>query len=421
MYLCGIVGGKRHAMKKTALVILFIFTLFSVYAQRASRIHRNTFLPMDQAIRAKFFGGYVLPINDYGNITHDPSFGAELSYEFFTDNKTDWPIHWRKPAIGIAVQGMNLGNSKEMGQMFGLFPYVRWDLTRSDFFIYSMRLGAGVGAVTKTNETYSSHFGFLGNYTMEFQINITGKDWIMFDLGLNAFNNGGMAAANSTIFMPYASFGYMHRFMPYRSLTTNESERPYTKPLPYTYMINIGVNAGGTDDWSGVKANLHVDILWRATNCWATGIGLDGDYGQRGSNDTTAIEKRLRGGVSWANRFTMDRFHFIMDWGIYAYDPERPFEYFYSYKPRHGHAWNYFRIGAGVRLYDNLYAQVVVQTNGFNAEYTSFGLLYSIPVNKHNVYNKKKKRFMSYEIWHPDADEAGFKATIHDYQHRKIR
>ncbi|MCQ2343352.1 MAG: hypothetical protein MJ002_00305 [Paludibacteraceae bacterium] len=408
-------------MRKTLLAITLLTILIPLSAQRASRIHRNTHLPMDQAIRAKILGGYILPLTDFGKISHTPSVGVELSYEFFTDNKTDWPIHWRKPIIGIALQYNYLGNNDKMGQMFALYPYVRWDLTRSDFFIYSMRLGAGVAGMTKTNETNSSYFNFIGNYTMEFQINVTGFDWIMFDLGFNATNNCGLASLNNTMLQPYASFGYMHRFMPYRVLSTNESDHPYTKPLPYTFVMDLGVDAGAKDDWRVVKGGIHFDILGKVTNCWASGVGLDGEYEQRISGDTTNIDKRLRGGVSWANRFTVNRFHFILDWGIYIYDPEKPFEYLYKYDLRNGHAWNYFRIGAAVRLYDNLYLQLIVRTNGFRAEYTSFGLSYAIPIHRHNYYNKKKKRFMPYEIWHPDNDEMGFKATIHNYIHRPIR
>ena len=408
-------------MRKLLLTITLTLLILPAVAQRASRIHRNRHFAMDQAIRAKILGGYILPFTDFGDISHTPSVGVELSYEFFTNNKTDWPIHWRKPIIGVALQYAYLGNNDLMGQMLALYPYVRWDLSRSDFFIYSMRLGAGFAGMTKTNSANSSHFGFFGNYTMKFQINITGFDWIMFDLGIDAFSNGGFSSKSSPMLMPYASFGYMHRFMPYQSLSTNENDHPYTKPLPYTFMMNIGVEAGALDDWKTIKGTLHFDILGKITNCWATGVGFDAEYGQSISSDTLSYRKRVRGGISWANRFTMNRFHFIIDWGIYAYDPERQFKYFYSYNLLHGHAWNYFRIGAGVRLYDNIYLQMNVHTNGLRVEYTSFGLTYEIPIYRHNYYNKKKKRFEPYQIWHPDHEEGGFKATIHNYIHRPIR
>lgn len=408
-------------MKETLVVIVLSLTMSSAVAQRASRIHRNIHPPMAQAVRARIMGGYILPVTEYGKTDHTPSVGVEVAYEIFTDNRTDWRIHWRKPVIGAAIQFANLGNNRKMGQLLSLYPYVRWQLSRSDLFIYSLKLGAGISWVSRTNETNTSPIGLIGNCTMEFHINITGRDWIIFDLGVEATNNGGFATENSTMLMPYASFGYIHRFFPYRSLVTNESERPYTKALPYTYMMNIGIEAGGLDDWQSVQAGIHFDILGKATNCWATGLGIDCEYRQQMSGDTTCITQRLRGGLSWANRFTMNRFHFIIDWGIYVYDSEKPFEYFYRYNIRNGHAWNYFRIGAGVRLYDNLYAQVNVHTNGFKVEYTSFGLSYSIPVHKHNVYNKKKKRFMSYEIWHPDQDDEGSRMSIHNYIHRPIR
>lgn len=372
-------------MKRVCLVLIFIVTILSLSAQRASRTSRSTYYRQDQAIRVKIIGGYVLPLSTYGSIPHSLTMGGELSYEFFTNNKNDWAVHWRKPVIGVALQGLNLGNASELGQMIALFPYVRWDLVRSKYFIYSLRIGAGLAGVTKLNNANSSYIGFVGNGSMEFQINLNDEDWITFDPGLEIFSNGGLASTEFPMVIPYISLGYLHRFDSYQYITTNESMRPYTKPLPYKFMANIGVEAGGMDDWKSVKADLHADFLWKATNCWATGIGLDGSYGKRLHGDTLDVNKRLSAGLSWSNRLTMHRFHFIMDWGIYLYDPKCPGKYFYSYNPIHGHSWNYFRIGAALRVYDNFFIQLNVHTNGFRAEYTTFGLSYSIQERKKRI------------------------------------
>lgn len=366
-------------MKRLYLLITISVVTFSLSAQRASRLDHSFHRPMDQALRIKFYGGYIPPLSYFGTIDHSVALGGEFSYEFFTNNSRDWAVHWRQPVIGIALQAMDLGNSNELGQMVALFPYIRWDLARTKPFIFSMRLGMGVAGVTRLNHTNGSYFGFVGNADIEFQFNLNNDDWLTIEPGMDIFSNCGFSSTEFPTPLPYLAIGYMHRFTPYQYLTTNESLHPYTRPLPDHYAVNISADAGAMNDWTMVRVALHADYLTRATNCWLTGVGLDGDYHKQLGNDTTtSISQRIRCGLSWSNRLTMNRFHFIADFGLYLYDPERPKEYFYRYNPIHDHSWNYFRLGAGVRVIDNLYLQLVVHTNGFRAEYTSFGLSYSI-------------------------------------------
>jgi len=410
-------------MKRVLLVIIVSAIALSLSAQRASRISRGGYRPMEQALRIKFYGGHIPPFSHYRSIDHSVALGGEISYEFFTNNRRDWAVHWRLPVIGVALQAMDLGNRDELGQMVALFPYLRWDLARTTHFILSMRLGAGVAGVTRLNSANGSYFGFVGNADMEFQFNLNNEDWLTIDPGLDLFSNCGLSSTEFPMPIPYFAIGYMHRFTPYQSLTTNESRHPYARPLPDRYMVDIAADAGASNDWRTVHVALHAAYLHRATNCWLTGIGLDGDVsidqsegrffdllrqpdqsegrffdllcqsknrpsdwspsparsGQSRNRPSDWSSAPLwRCGLSWSNRLTMNRFHFIADFGLYLYDPNRPGEYFYKYNPIYDHAWNYFRLGAAVRLVDKLYLQLIVHTNGFRAESTAFGLSYGI-------------------------------------------
>jgi hypothetical protein len=90
----------------------------------------------------------------------------------------------------------------------------------------------------------------------------------------------------------------------------------------------------------------------------------------------------------------------ILDWGVYMYNPYRHLYNDYHrdyhgevapkrpmiYKTRTGahrdEAFNYWRLGARCRVYDNIYVQMALNAHIDVAEFIEFGLGYQIPYLK---------------------------------------
>lgn len=417
-------------MKKIILIFAFVSLLFSLSAQRDSRIHLDRYRAMHQALRFKLLGGYILPITGYGTLPKEsPSFGAEIGYEFFTNNNKDWTVQWRRPIFGIALQTTYLGNPKEMGWEIALYPYVRWELLTLEWeknrnFVLSARLGLGLAAMTETNPFNTSHFGFFGNFGLEGHFKLTDYDWIMLEIGFQKTNNGRLYSKhNSPNISPIVSLGYSFHFGGYQERPTNEHRSAYTRGLPYDFMLDIGMDAGFRDkdqySWKDVpvKTSLHIGYLSKITNCWATGVGLDVDIVARSEESGLSFDKRFRPGIAWSNKFTMNRFRILFDWGLFIYDPERPSKYFYEYNILFGrHAWNYYRVGVGWRLYDNLVLQIVIHSQGFRCDYTGFGLSYEIPFKMGKFVDGKTRKSKNYQIWHEEYGDG----IPHNYIHKVI-
>ena len=90
----------------------------------------NTFV-----FKAQMIGGEIIPINsNLKKMNPNSSLGGELAIEFPSWNQYPWQQYLGNPTLGVGFIGLDLGNSKILGQAFALYPYLLIDIVKHSSF-----------------------------------------------------------------------------------------------------------------------------------------------------------------------------------------------------------------------------------------------------------------------------------------------
>lgn len=350
-------------MKRILSILLLFCAIISLNAQN------------NHVITAKVRGTQVLPFYGFRTIEGiTPTAGAEISYEYLPTGKYTWERHWLFPRIGISLLGTDLGK-QEFGQMFAVYPYLQWQLIKTRPVEFGLRFGLGVSAFSKTNQitngAYASVFLATG---LNLQFNINRRAAITLEVGSNHTNNGEIFLPNYTMNIMHASLGYRYQLGKYAYKEPNRIG--YVKDLKYKFMINntlaTGLNYTTKKSAIATKFNYHGDILWKITNCYAIGPGLDLGY----------ASEDIKFALTVSNAFTMGHVSGIIDGGFYLYDSEaikNGYSDFLYYKFDHNKADGKLFLRAGIRYHfvKDFYAQASIRTHVYKFDYIEFGLGYS--------------------------------------------
>ena len=350
-------------MKRILPILLFFCVFFSVTAQN------------NHTVKAKFYGGYVLPVNSYKDLGQNgPVLGAELNYEILPIGRYSWEKHWGYPTIGVGVLGADLGN-KNLGVMIAAYPYISWQIVRTEVVECGPKLGLGAAFFNRTNAVNGGYVSAYLTAGFNLQFNVNKNAALNLEVGYNATNNGEVYLPNSTMNIIYGSFGFRYRM---GSAAYSHPRITRADNLPYKFMVNATIDAGFRNDRKGkqpeVQSTIHGDILWKISNCYALGPGVDLGFTPKGT----------RLGLSISNAFTIGRVIGIIDAGYYLYDKiaidmNGGYKFWYKFDPKQVDGPFYLRAGLRVRIFDNIYFQVTGKTHLQKFDYVGFGFGYSIP------------------------------------------
>ena len=423
--------------------ILFIVAVFSFFGQflAAQKI------PI--AIKSSFYGGYIVPFTkNLDSIAHPPALGGEIAVEFPAMGNYDWQRYWRMPTIGVGFMGINLGNPKLLGTSFVIYPYLLVPIVKTEHFHLNYKIGAGVSFFTKTwntgdtlsgvnAPTANSAIGSVLNIYLttgaNFEFPITNQFSITTDIGYNHMSNGSFLQPNAGLNMIQAMVGAKYLLPGCKHCN---KPRPPIDEFPYDFSLSLMASGGARelyykDNKLYPVGSFQLSMSANLTNWYALGGGLDVFYdgvfvkqGTRGFESYTEhtrfgryfiptedVANKFRAGVCLSNEFIIGRLTATLQWGIYVYDPirnaapnphsvhgyNRPM--FYSYDIDKEDGWNYFRLGARCRVYDNLFVSVNLKTHLQKAEMIEFGIGYQIPFTKKQEVDGRRGQ---YTVYHPD-------------------
>ena len=404
-------------MRKTISLIAFFIITLAIMAQP------NTFV-----FKTQMIGGEIIPINsNLKKMSPNSSLGGELAIEFPSWNQYPWQQYLGNPTLGVGFIGLDLGNSKILGQAFALYPYLLIDIVNTPHFELKWKVGAGLSFFNKTyNRVFNefgntpgwSYYGPTCNNLIGSIINVhltTGahlnfpikNNWAAHaDLGYMHMSNGSVLQPNGGINILYASVGASYKLHTKNKPDSHDKEKIF-QSLPYKWSVNI-TGSGGyrelyyLDNKGYAIGSIHIGATYNICNWYALGGGFDAFYdgvfnpntrfGRYILDDKIANLFRVAVGVN--NEFRIGRITAILDWGIYLYDPirlaykdengnkyeKRPMLYKYNIDKEDG--WNYFRLGVRCRVWDNLYVQTAVKTHLSKAEMVEWGIGYQIPLKR---------------------------------------
>lgn len=412
-------------MHKTISIIAILIITSVIAAQP------NTFV-----FKAQTIGGEILPLaKNLENIAPNSTLGGELAIEFPSWNEYAWQQYLGNPTLGVGFVGLDLGDSKVLGQTFALYPYLLIDIVKTPHFELDWKVGAGMSFFNKTynrvfnefgNDPNWSYYGATSNTLIGSIINVyltTGahfnfpikKGWAAHaELGYMHMSNGSVLQPNGGINILYAAVGTSYK-LEERENPNKDNTTKIFPSLPYKWSLNITASGGYRelyymDDKGYGVGSLHIGATYNVCNWYAIGGSFDafydGAFNRQGAgykehtrfsryiilNDD--ISNKFRGAASINNEFRMGRITAILDWGIYLYDPirlayndangnkytKRPLLYGYNIEKEDG--WNYFRLGVRCCVWENIYVQATVKTHLTKAEMIEWGIGYQIPFKK---------------------------------------
>ena len=336
-------------MYKTLFISLFtsLVLIAPIYSQPESLI-----------FNAQTIGGYIVPLSkNLKNIAPNPTLGGELSIEFPSWNKYSWQQYLGDPTLGVGFVGLDLGNSKVLGQAFALYPNLLIDIIKTPHFKLDWKVGAGMSFFNKTYNRVFDEFGnnpewsyygptcnnLIGSIinvylTTAAHFNFYIKDgWAVHtDLGYMHMSNGSILQPNGGINILYAAIGASYKLEKEKSSNTNNTTKKFSN-LPHRWSLNITASGGYRelyymDNKGYAIGSLHIGTTYNICNWYALGGSLDvfydGVFNRQGAgykehtsfgrytilNDD--ISNKFRIATSFNNEFKIGRITAILDWGV---------------------------------------------------------------------------------------------------------
>lgn len=177
-------------------------------------------------IELNFFEGKVLkhtktfkaPIPDQSN-------GAELNFVWQTDGRKAWQQRRHYPLWGIGIAYTNYGMDEVYGRCISVYPNLQVSLVRINNFEWTLKMGAGVGYVTKRfsrapdwdtiNNAIGSHLNAYACFATDLRWHIN-RHWdVQAGVGFSHISNGAFRQPNLGVNLYSAQVGF--RYFPVNS------------------------------------------------------------------------------------------------------------------------------------------------------------------------------------------------------------
>lgn len=166
---------------------------------------------------------YIHPQYGYGFLMSHKSYTKHMMTSHFTSQeiavgkplKTDkpWTKLYNAPEIGLVYWYSNMGTTKYISNVHGIYPYVLFPLNHRKIK-QSIRTGVGIGYINDPfdaknnykNTMIGSHLNICGALSYEIKLPIK-RIALTTSLGLTHFSNGAIKKPNLGINIPTASIG----------------------------------------------------------------------------------------------------------------------------------------------------------------------------------------------------------------------
>lgn len=306
---------------------------------------------------------------------HVVGFEAEL-FRTSTGEK-DFEQAYNRPLLGVGFQYWNLGNDRELGNSYGIFPQILFPINHSPHLLISGRLSCGIGYIEKTfdrlgnhkNVAISTNINCLISFGLYARAFVRKRTQIVTGLEFTHMSNGGFKVPNLGVNIPSVNIGLSHflgekkAFYPERSL-----------PRPRSTIVNLLI-AGGIKEIVPPGGKKHGALSFTGTISKSLslkssiGTGMDVLYDH-------SIETRLKGDSVNVRNFT-----YAMRSGIHvSYELKVQklsilFENgFYLYNRYAGDGSIYTRLCLRYHFADRYFAVLNLKTHFAKADYWEYGI-----------------------------------------------
>lgn len=227
--------------------------------------------------------GAILPHRQIVNeVVEGHTYATELSFYKQTTGKKQWQQVYNYPKVGISALYMDMGNPNELGNAFGIFPFVELPLNKAKIN-WNLKMGYGIGYITKPfnvetnykNIVIGSHYNALIHLNMGWDVELGKRFNASAGLSIIHFSNGSFKRPNLGVNIVSLNAGLKYGFGGVEEKSVSEisfKEPSWRKQL----MVGFGVKEIPPVEGPKYFANTYSFNLIKQTNSKSTfGIGAD--------------------------------------------------------------------------------------------------------------------------------------------------
>ena len=238
-------------MKKLLLCFICFSLLFTEYgwAQLSNR-NKTT---KDVLFTANFhYGKSLQHSSKFNPEIRNNAIGAEFNVGVNVSGRHHWHKRFNYPEIGGSLVYLDFGNNTILGRGIGLSPYISFPVINKEIYKLQIRLGAGIGFLTKTydildnsiNNVIGSKINGTGQFKILNNIKLNDKWRLLAGVALTHFSNGNVQKPNLGINTVSGNIGiqYLPNNNPQR--LQPDTSKNYFKRFHGVVKIGIAINEG---------------------------------------------------------------------------------------------------------------------------------------------------------------------------------
>ncbi len=348
---------------KYSFAVIFCLTFSSYFSQWDN-----------WGLELKAKGGIL--IAHRGVMAHIPQ-NHSKAIEFTVFHQTNGSKFWHKaykyPTLGATFFAGSVGNSEILGKYYGLYSFLDLPFIRKEHFVFSSKLGVGIGYGTKVydpilnpkNAPISTHvnvqicLGLKVNY-------LFGKNELGFGLDLTHFSNGSNKQPNLGLNLPFFGLSYGRKIR-----SSAFIEKDFVQERKHTFNI-IGILSRkqvapfGSKNYGIYAINANYQILYNAKTGFETGLDLISKQTIIDYKDAIKTQADiLQLGAYAAYILPFGDFQIIVGMGAFIRDKYNPDDLFYH------------RTGMRYQINKHLLANITLKSNWAKADYVEWGIGYT--------------------------------------------
>jgi len=356
--------------QKFLILILLFFLFVKGFTQEEHSI----------SLKGTFHTGAILPHRkEVNEIVEGKTQAYEFSFYKSTIGKKQWQQLYNYPKVGISALAINLGNERELGMGYGVFPFIEIPINKRKIN-WRLKMGYGIGYIEKPfhketnykNIAIGSHYNALIYANMLWSIKIGNRINTSAGLSIIHFSNGSFSRPNLGINILSLNSGISYSFGKSNELVTSEiSERPHK----WTKKVMVGFGVKEIPPVEGPKyfvSTYSFNLIKTRAQKSSYGFGSDIFYNtslsdliaQDSTNSTSGLDN-FRLGIAGIYSFDFGKISLLIEVGGYLFS---------KYK-KNGTIYN--KIGTRFNISDKLFLNLGVRTHIVVADFVEFGIGYN--------------------------------------------
>jgi hypothetical protein len=140
---------------------------------------------------------------------------TEISVERKTNGTADWHLSHKYPAMGLALAIGNSGSKEYIGNLYALYPYIRFPLLNTNRYEASIKTGGGLAVVDNPYDVYSNpkntligtRFNVFLTFAFQNEFKISERLHLGAGVGIIHVSNGSTTLPNLGLNIPNLNIG----------------------------------------------------------------------------------------------------------------------------------------------------------------------------------------------------------------------